>query len=123
MYEWICAIQKLIDFIEDNAANNPSLEEISRYLGYSRFYCSVQFHHIAGMKIRDYIAKRRLYMATLAVRDTNKRIIDIAHEYGYSEQSVLTRAFKDAYITLSSFSYISIYCVICHNIFLPQVFK
>jgi AraC-like DNA-binding protein len=97
LYEWIYAIQKLIDFIDDNAVNNPSLDEISKHLGYSPYYCSVQFHHIAGTTIKSYMAKRRLCMATVAVRDTNKRIIDIALEYGYSAQSALTRAFKDAY--------------------------
>jgi AraC family transcriptional regulator len=97
LYEWIYVIQKLIDFIDDNVANDLSLAEISKYLGYSSYYCSVQFHHIAGTTIRSYMSKRRLYMATVAMRDTDKRIIDIALEYGYSAQSVLTRAFKDAY--------------------------
>ena len=97
MLEWIYAVQKTIDYIEDNAANNPSLEEISKRIGYSPYYCSVQFHRIAGTTIKSYMAKRRLYMATVAVRDTNKRIIDIAVEYGYFGQNSLTRAFKDAY--------------------------
>jgi AraC-like DNA-binding protein len=97
MYEWIYAIQKLIDFIDDNAVNHPSLDEISKHLGYSPYYCSAQFHLIAGTTIKSYMAKRRLYMATLAVRDTDRLIIDIAVDYGYSAQSVLTRAFKDAY--------------------------
>jgi len=97
LLEWIYAVQKLVDFIDDNAVNNPSLEEISRQVGYSPYYCSVQFHRIAGTTIKSYIAKRRLYMATVAVRDTDKRIIDIALEYGYFGQNSLTRAFKDAY--------------------------
>ena len=97
LLEWIYAIRKLVDFIDDNAANNPSLEEISRKVGYSPYYCSVQFHRIAGTTIKSYVAKRRLYMATVAVRDTDKRIIDIAIEYGYFGQNSLTRAFKDAY--------------------------
>jgi AraC-like DNA-binding protein/phospholipid N-methyltransferase len=57
----------------------------------------MQFHHIAGTTIKSYMAKRRLYMATAALRDTDKRIIDIAIEYGYFGQNSLTRAFKDAY--------------------------
>ena len=97
MYEWIYVIQKLIDYIEDNAVNTPSLDEISKQVGYSPYYCSVQFHCIAGMTIKSYIAKRRLYMATVAVRDTDIRIIDIALEYGYFGQNSLTRAFKNAY--------------------------
>ena len=66
MYEWIYAAQKLVDFIDDNAANNPSLDEISKRVGYSPYYCSVQFHRIAGITIKSYMAKRRLYMATVA---------------------------------------------------------
>ena len=62
MYEWIYAIQKLIDFIDDNAVNNPSLDEISKRVGYSPYYCSMQFHRVAGMTIKSYMAKRRLSM-------------------------------------------------------------
>ena len=35
MLEWIYAVQKLIDFIDENAADNPSLEEIAKRVGYS----------------------------------------------------------------------------------------
>lgn len=97
MHEWIYAIQKLIDYIDNNAVYNPSLDEISRNVGYSPYYCSTQFHRVSGMTIKNYMAKRRLCIATLKIRDTDKRIIDIAVECGYSSQSALTRAFKDAY--------------------------
>ncbi len=97
MYEWIYAIQTLIDWIDDNAMNNPSLGDISDNIGYSPYYCSMQFHRITGMSIKSYMAKRRLCMAALAVRDSDIRIIDIAMEYGFSSQSAFTRAFSDAY--------------------------
>lgn len=97
MYEWIYVIHKLINFIDDNLTDNPSLDEISKQVGYSPYYCSSQFRLIAGTTIRSYMAKQRLYMAAVAIRDTDKRIIDIAMEYGYFGQNSLTRAFKDAY--------------------------
>lgn len=87
----------MIDWIDDNAVNNPSLEEMSRQLGYSPYYCSTQFHRIAGVTIKSYMSKRRLCMATLDVRDTKKPIVDIALDYGFSSQTALTRAFSDAY--------------------------
>ena len=87
MLEWIYAVQKLVDFIDDNTANNLSLEEISKQVGYSPYYCSVQFHRIAGTTIKSYMAKRRLYMATVAVRDTDKRIIDIALDMDTSDRT------------------------------------
>ena len=97
MYEWIYAVQEMIDWIDDNAISNPSLAEISTQIGYSPYYCSAQFHRIAGMTIKSYSAGRRLCMATLAIRDSSDSITDIALEYGFSSQSALTRAFKDAY--------------------------
>ena len=97
MDEWIGAIQKLIDYIDDNAVRNPSLGEISRQVGYSSYYCSTMFHRITGTTIKSYMANRRLCIAAVAIRDTHVRIIDIAIEYGFSAQSALTRAFKDAF--------------------------
>lgn len=97
MYEWIYAVQKLINWIEDHVVENPSLSEISKQVGYSPWYCSEQFHRITGMTIKDYISKRKLYLAVLALRDTDKSIMDIAFECGFSSQQALTRAFVNAY--------------------------
>ena len=92
MYEWNKAIQKMICWIEENLTENPSLQEMSRQVGYSPYYCSVKFHEVVGMTIRNYIAGRRLAQATLEIRDTDERILDIAVKYGYSSQEALTRA-------------------------------
>lgn len=97
MYEWNYAIQKMIDWIEDHITENPTLDEMANQIGYSKFYCSSQFHSVLGMTIRSYIAGRRLCSATLQVRDTQKPIIEVALEHGYSSQSALTRAFQSAY--------------------------
>lgn len=97
MYEWIYAIQHLIDWIDEHALENPSLNEIAKQVGYSPYYCSEQFHRIAGMTIKSYMAKRRLCKAALAIRDTDKPISDISLEFGFSSQSALTRAFMDVY--------------------------
>ena len=97
MYEWIKAIQKLIDWIDEHVCENPSLIEIAKQIGYSPYYCSEQFHKVTGMTIRDYIAKRRITMAAIALRDTEMSITEVAYEYGFSSPSVLSRAFQTAY--------------------------
>lgn len=97
MYEWNEAIQKMIDQIEKNIADSPSLLELSGQIGYSPCYCSVQFRRICGMTVKSYIAGRKLALAALSLRDTRKRIIDIAVECGFSSQEALTRAFRAAF--------------------------
>lgn len=97
MYEWNETVQKIIDFIEENISENLSLQEISKQIGYSPYYCSVQFHRICKMTMKSYISGRRLALATLEIRDTSKRIIDIAVKYGFSSQEALTRAFRSVF--------------------------
>ncbi len=97
MQEWICAVQKLIDYIETHACENPPLSEISAHIGYSPCYCSEQFHRFAGMTIREYILKRRLAMAAVELRDSDISVAETALKYGFSDQSTFTRAFKNAY--------------------------
>ena len=97
MYEWNEGIQKMIDWIEENIRENPSLTQMSEQIGYSPYYCSRHFHKITGMTIKSYVSGRRLALAALALRDTDERIIDIAVKYGYSSQEALTRAFSAAF--------------------------
>jgi AraC-like DNA-binding protein len=97
MYEWNEAIQKMIDWIEVHICDNPTLLDMSNQIGYSPYYCSTKFHEIVGMTLKSYMAGRRLCRSTLEIRDTNKRLLDIAIEYGYSSQEALTRAFVTAY--------------------------
>ena len=97
MYEWNEAIQKMIDWIEDNLCEEPSLMQMAEHIGYSPYYCSTRFHEITGMTIKRYVSGRRLRLAALALRDTDERIIDIAVRCGYSSQEALTRAFQTAF--------------------------
>lgn len=97
MFEWNETVQHMIDWIEENILENPSLLDLSKAMGYSPYYCSTRFHEITGMTFRNYLAGRRLARAALDIRDTNNRILDIAIKYGFSSQEALTRAFVDAY--------------------------
>lgn len=97
MFEWNESVQKMIYWIEEHLCEKPSLWEMSRQIGYSPYYCSNRFHEITGMTLKSYIAGRKLARATLDIRDTDERIIDIALKYGYSSQESLTHAFMSAY--------------------------
>lgn len=97
MYEWNEAVQNMIYWLEEHLSEQTSLLEMSRQIGYSPYYCSTRFHEIVGMTIRNYVSGRRLAKAALEIRDTRKRILDIALEQGYSSQEALTRAFVSAF--------------------------
>ena len=56
------------------------------------------------MPLRDYLRRRKLAFALKEVRDTNRSILDIALDHGFSSHEAFTRAFKAAYgVTPSAF--------------------
>lgn len=93
----IKVVQQMIDWIEENMEELPTLQMVSNAVGYSPWYCSCMFHDITGMTMKSYIAKRRLAMIAEEIRDTKERILDIAVKYGFSSQEALTRTFKEQY--------------------------
>lgn len=97
MQEWNEIVQCMIDWIEEHLDQDPILCKVSQEVGYSPWYCSVIFHDVTGLTLKNYVAGRRLSLATVAIRDTKERILDIAIQFGYSSQEALSRAFKDRY--------------------------
>ncbi|MGO0884524.1 helix-turn-helix transcriptional regulator [Clostridioides difficile] len=101
MYEWQQQIQIIIDEIDKCIKNYNSevltLRFLSRKLGYSEFYTTKKFKEISGMQFRDYLRNRKLAFALKEVRDSNKSLLDIAFDYGFSSHEAFTRAFKGTY--------------------------
>lgn len=101
MYEWQKRLQIIIDEIDAcikvHTDEAVTLKRLSHTLGYSEYYVSRKFKEISGMQFRDYLRYRRLAFALKEIRDTEKGILEIALDYGFSSHEAFTRAFKEAY--------------------------
>lgn len=101
MNEWQKQVQIMIDAIDLSIKNRDdealTLKHLADALGYSDFYISRKFREISGMQFRDYLRYRKLAFALKEVRDTQKGLLEIALEYGFSSHEAFTRAFRDAY--------------------------
>ncbi len=93
----LITIKNMLDWVEENIKRNPTLDEMSNFVGYSPFYCSAKFHEHVGMTFKQYLAQRRLSLATEEVKNSRRKLVDIAMDYGYSSPEVFTRAFVKAY--------------------------
>lgn len=71
-------IESMAKWVENNITENPSLQNMSSYVGYSPFYCSAKFHEHMSMTYKQFIAQCRLRAATYDLYTTNDKIIDIA---------------------------------------------
>lgn len=101
MYEWHKQIQIIVDEIDECIRQHHdealTLRFLSCRLGYSEFYTTRKFKEISGMQFRDYLRLRKLAFALKEVRDSEKNILNIAFDYGFSSHEAFTRAFKVAY--------------------------
>lgn len=92
--DYYLRIQATIDYIEDNINQPIDLLYLSK-----KAFCSVPhfyriFNRVVGMSVKDYIRKRRLSIAAKELISSQKRVIDIAFDYGFRSQEVFTRAFS-----------------------------
>ena len=101
MDEWYRCIQQIVAEIDrcikSKGSEELTLSRLAQKLGFSEYYVSRKFRSISGMQLRDYLRFRRLAFALRELRDSDKGILDIAVEYGFSSHEAFTRAFKDAY--------------------------
>ena len=108
MYEWERQIQTIVDEIDECIKNRDdealALAALARRLGYSEFHASRKFREVAGMPLRDYLRRRKLAFALKEVRDTDRSMLAIALDHGFSSHEAFTRAFKATYgLTPSAF--------------------
>lgn len=90
-------LENMVEWVEENIKGNPTLGEMSDHVRYSPFYCSIKFHEYVGITFKQYIAELRLNHAEKEIRNTNRKFLDIALDYGFSSQEAFTRAFTNAY--------------------------
>ena len=101
MAQWHRNIQDIITIMDGCIRTQQdealTLRALADRLGYSEYYTSRRFRALAGMTLRDYLRLRRLAFALRDVRDTDRRLLDIAVQYGFSSNEAFARAFKKAY--------------------------
>ncbi|OPJ58554.1 AraC family transcriptional regulator [Clostridium oryzae] len=83
-----------INYIEDNLHNKLTLDDIYVNTGISKFYLSRMFKSLTGESVMEYVQARKLTSSIDELVNTNKRIIDIAMDYGFDYEQSYIRAFK-----------------------------
>lgn len=88
------AIASCINYIENNIYNKISLDEIALHSGISKYYLHRMFKSLTGESIIEYAQSRKLTLSINELINTNKRIIDIALDYGFEYEQSYIRAFR-----------------------------
>ena len=94
---YIANMQRAVEFINVNANEQLNLDEIARQAYMSKSYFSKIFRVITGCSVKEYVTAYRLYLSAQDLLMTDKKIIDIAFQYGFNSQQTFTKAFAKSY--------------------------
>lgn len=89
----IKTLNDVIDYIEENLAEDIRIEDVSKHIGESDYHFRKIFQYISGMPLSEYIKKRKLATANQDLADGHS-VTDTAFKFGYQSVDGFTRAFK-----------------------------
>ncbi len=82
------------DFVEAHLTSPITLAEMAQAVGMSKFHFARLFKKSVGISPYHYLIHRRLEKARLLLKDPSASISEIAHRLNFSDQSHLSRWFK-----------------------------
>jgi AraC family transcriptional regulator len=87
-------ILKSVLYIENNLKSELDVFKVSREVCYSLYHFIRLFQSITGFSPKNYIQQRRLSEAVHELRNTDKKIVDIASDFQFGSHESFTRAFR-----------------------------
>ncbi len=90
---WLEAIEKSIEYIEEHITENISAEDAAECVYMSPFYFQKGFSMLCGYTVAEYIRNRRLALAGCELLADKAKVIDLALKYGYDSPDSFTKAF------------------------------
>ena len=92
--DWTKRLNQVMDYVEEHLQNEICEAEVSRLMGCSYSAFQNSFSQVAGIPFSEYVRRLRLTMAAHELLNTDRRILDIALDYGYQSDDAFRVAFK-----------------------------
>lgn len=87
-------IWSVCTFVESRVREEIPMEELVRQTGFSMAHIRDVFRKSTGKPLSRYVQERRIANAARELLDTDRTILDIALQYGFSGRTVFSRAFR-----------------------------
>lgn len=87
-------LRQAIDYVEDHLHTSLEIDEIARAAMSSKYHFQRMFHALTGFTVSEYVRNRRLTLAAEELVLTDRKVIDIALQYGYESPEAFARAFQ-----------------------------
>ncbi len=87
------SMKNAIDYIEKHLDKEIDYAKAAQIALCSQYHFQRMFAFLIGLPLSEYIRRRRLTLAAFDLQSSNKKVIDIAMQYGYNSPDSFTRAF------------------------------
>ena len=91
---YVRLITDTVEYIDDHLCEPISLQTIAERFHVSAFHFNRIFSTVTGQTLKQYILGRKLSATLDALACEDRRVIDIAYDYGFTYPEVYSRAFK-----------------------------
>ncbi len=92
-------LKLMIGYIHQHYAEKITLEQLSDHAGISKSQCRILFQRYTGKSPIEYVSEYRLQKTLPLLKNTDKTIVEIALESGFSGSSYYCELFKRTYGT------------------------
>lgn len=96
MHAWE-QIQETINYIEEHLFEELRIDDLAKLANLSPFYYQRLFTRLVKKPVIEYIKLRRMAIATEALLQKDKRILDVAFDLGFASHEHFSRTFKETF--------------------------
>jgi AraC-like DNA-binding protein len=88
------AVGRVLSLLHERPADPWTLERLGEEAGMSRSSLHERFAHFIGQPPMQYLARWRMQLAAGLLRDTSRKVAEVALAVGYESEAAFSRAFK-----------------------------
>ena len=92
--DFLSRMNQMASYIEAHLDEDMDYGELAGIVCCGVYQFGRIFSYVVGISLSEYVRRRRLSQAALALQQSNCKIIDVAQKYGYNSPDAFTRAFS-----------------------------
>lgn len=93
-YPYRIYVEQAVKYIQGNYRKNVKIQDIAMDIGIDRSYLSGVFKEVMKMSPQEYLIRYRIEQAEILLKETTRKVSDIAELVGYADAMTFSKMFK-----------------------------
>ena len=92
--DFVQRMAEAIDYVEAHITDDIDYQDVVRIVCCGVYQFGRIFSYLVGMSLNEYVRRRRLSLAALALAEGGHKVVDVALAFGYAAPESFARAFR-----------------------------